>query len=399
MDVSRFLHEQVFSSLPNVHKHRQKAVVKVVHAACRARSACITDLGRALDSSTCDKHRIKCADRLVGNRHLCSQRLSFYRVVASRFLSKIKTPALLVDWSPIREQQQFALLRASLATHDGRAITIYERAFSFLEQGKPATHKAFLEDLASVLPAGCCPVLITDAGFYYEWWEKVRQRNWYFIGRIRGTLKVSSEVFPRWRTLPQLYPKATASPLELGKTILSRQNRFEARSCLFRGTKKGRIKKTRHGTRSLSREDKERERSWRDPWLLATNLPETRADAEALVHLYAKRMQIEESFRDSKSVSLGVGLSSARTKDIRRLHNLLLIVMLASYSLHVLGLAVRRSGKSRKLQSNTRSNKPTYSVIYLGRLLFRRARSWLDPSWSEIKAAVRAMHCRIEALQ
>jgi hypothetical protein len=43
---------------------------------------------------------------------------------------------------------------------------------------KPQTHKAFLQCLQQMLPAGCQPVIITDAGFRTPWFKQVEHAGW-----------------------------------------------------------------------------------------------------------------------------------------------------------------------------------------------------------------------------
>ncbi|WP_339934055.1 transposase, partial [Vibrio splendidus] len=48
-----------------------------------------------------------------------------------------------------------------------------------------------------------------------------------------------------------------------------------------------------------------------------------------ITNLYAKRMQIEEAFRDLKSTAYGIALRHNRTRCTKRLDILLLIALLA----------------------------------------------------------------------
>jgi len=47
------------------------------------------------------KHAIKRVDRLLGNRHLQTERSLFYWVMLRTLLGSLKHPLILVDWSPI----------------------------------------------------------------------------------------------------------------------------------------------------------------------------------------------------------------------------------------------------------------------------------------------------------
>ena len=101
-------------------------------------------------------------------------------------------------------------------------------------------------------------------------------------------------------------------------------------------------------------------------WLLVTSLPITSKLAKKVVHIYSTRMQIEESFRDVKSVRFGVGFELNLTRSAQRLQNLLLIAMIATFVLWLLGMAARHSGQHLQYQANTVKDRHVLSAIYLG---------------------------------
>lgn len=59
-------------------------------------------------------------------------------------------------------------------------------------------------------------------------------------------------------------------------------------------------------------------RAQREPWLLAVCPGLAHLSAQAVVAVYAQRMQIEEVFRDLKNERLGLGLSANRCKSKAR---------------------------------------------------------------------------------
>lgn len=67
-----------------------------------------------------------------------------------------------------------------------------------------------------------------------------------------------------------------------------------------------------------------------DPWLLAVS-PTLDLTPAQVVAIYARRMQIEQSFRDLKSHRYGVGFEDSLTRTQERLAILLLILALASF--------------------------------------------------------------------
>ena len=85
-------------------------------AACVAGAGLsITSVGRRLAGPTTLKHKIKRADRLIGNPHLYRERTAIYGALCRATLARIPEPLILIDWSDLKADQSFHLLRASIA--------------------------------------------------------------------------------------------------------------------------------------------------------------------------------------------------------------------------------------------------------------------------------------------
>ena len=79
-----------------------------------------------LDSATTLKHRIKSADRLLGNSGLHLARGALYRGVAQCWLRGLPQLLVVVDWSDLSRDQRWQLLRASVVV-EGRSITLVKQ--------------------------------------------------------------------------------------------------------------------------------------------------------------------------------------------------------------------------------------------------------------------------------
>jgi hypothetical protein len=75
----------------------------------------------------------------------------------------------------------------------------------------------------------------------------------------------------------------------------------------------------RRGERAKCPHARTYRRLHRAPWLIASSLPHEAGSSQKIKKLYAQRMQIEETFRDTKSHRWGFGLHYARCNDGRRL--------------------------------------------------------------------------------
>ena len=67
---------------------------------------------------------------------------------------------------------------------DGRALTIYEKAYPGSELNTDKAHREFIEELSYCLPEGCQPIIVTDAGFKSPWFEAIEKKNWFWLGRV-----------------------------------------------------------------------------------------------------------------------------------------------------------------------------------------------------------------------
>ena len=88
-----------------------------------------------------------------------------------------------------------------------------------------------------------------------------------------------------------------------------------------------------------------------------------------LVNHYAKRWTIEPSFRDTKDLRFGMGLSSTRISEPMRRDRLLLVSAFAMALLTTLGAVGESLGMDRLLKSNT-SKTRSHSLFRQGCMLY-----------------------------
>src|SRR5215207_1429288 len=105
----------------------------------------------------------------------------------------------------------------------------------------------------------------------------------------------------------------------------------------------------------------------KEPWCLAAS--ERNATAATLINHYAKRWTIEPSFRDTKDLRFGMGLSATRIGEPMRRDRLLLISAFAMALLTLLGATGESLGMDRLLKSNT-SRIRSHSLFRQGCMLY-----------------------------
>ena len=365
---STCIKQDISASFPHIHNTRLDAFFTFVELACRTQNITVTSLGRELkqNSDTNVKHDIKRADRLVGNIHLHSERVCFYSLMSERLIGLEKHPYILIDWSPMNGAEIFQVLRASIPL-DGRALTIYEKAYTESDLNTDKAHRQFIHELAQCLPEGCQPIITTDAGFKSPWFNAIEAAGWYWIGRVRGQVQLSEDAIS-WKKCKQWCDLATSRAKKTGEIFYSKSKKLLCEGVLYHGKTNGRYKKKKRGGKSQCSTDKYQQEKAKEPLFLVYNLPATHQySARQIVCIYKKRMQIEENFRDTKNPRLGLGLSDACSTTTLRYDNLLLIAAMVLFILWCLGFASSQLGQSRFLQANSIKKRRVLSIIFLGK--------------------------------
>ena len=389
---------------PHIHKARLESLCDVVRAALIARSHTLSNLARAIETrvggtgkrkgkTVAVRHRVKRVDRLLGSRALQRERTSIYAAMAQFWLRDLgssepaQVPLILVDWSDLNEARSAQLIRASVALQ-GRSLTLYEEVHTMKAATTPKVHAAFLKQLKAMLPPGCQPIVITDAGFRSPWFRSVEAIGWHWVGRIRNRDMVrpqgsrnnnddddddDNERTGLWRGAKTLYARATSKALDLGLFDYVRNNPISARLVTVKRAPKGRHMTTVKGERTRSSHSKKKSKAESEPWLLAASLSLAYLSAAAIVAVYGQRMQIEQAFRDTKNPRFGLGLSYSGSRSTTRWAALALVASVAEFVIRLSGQCAINAKMQYDLQLTNRRKRAEISVIRVGMLLIRDA--------------------------
>ncbi len=90
-----------------------------------------------------------------------------------------------------------------------------------------------------------------------------------------------------------------------------------------------------------------------------------------------RRMRIEQSFRDTKNLRVGLGLEVARSRSKQRLEMLLLIAHLASFAQRLIGECAKQRQLELQFMSTRRSDRREISTLTLGRRILDIAPHYL----------------------
>jgi len=318
-------------------------------------------IGRVLPGRALPKHGIKRVDRLLGNPRMAGDRLFFFLAVAHRLLRGCTRPVILVDWTQAGGRHVALVAAVPIG---GRALPIYVEVHPLKKLGNAAVEKRFLCALKSIVPPECRSVIVSDAGFKGPFFQAVLDQGWDFLGRIRGTTKaVSSD--GETISKEQFYARASTTPIELGAFGLFVKQQIPCRLVLVR-------KRRRPGRKrppSACKEERELRQAALDPWLLATSMSD--GDAAAVVGTYARRMQIEETFRDAKNHRFGWSFGDVRLSTPQRTAVLLTLAALAFPIVTLIGMTAERCGVHRSYQANTETRR-VLSFLVLAAAILRR---------------------------
>jgi hypothetical protein len=194
----------------------------------------------------------------------------------------------------------------------------------------------------------------------------VEQRHGSWIGRIRNRDQVRVKGGP-WQSAKDLYALATGEAREISHVLHVRNRPTSRRRVLIKKPPKGRIQRTRFGSRRRSKRSRQIAQRQKEPWLLTCSPGLAHLSPAAIVALYTRRMTIEESFRDTQNPQLGQGLSESRSRSAQRFEMLLMIGHLACWLLRLIGESAQQEHLTWLFQSTCRTQHKEISVITLAR--------------------------------
>ena len=370
-----------------MHTHARKIVqgfvhgqLRLIHAArcelwCAAVSAVmgghwlsLSRLARALMGESTQRAALKRVDRLIGNKRI-GQEARVVGAALLRVLCRGGQPLVIaVDWSAVAPGGAFVELRAALTWLGmGRGLTIYQQVYPESKLGNGRAERALLDTLQRWMPADVEVIIVTDAGFRRPWFTHVERLGWSWIGRVRAGVCVSRDR-THWAKATAWFARATGQACRWSPCWLTRRYRFACDMVLIRHRVLGGRRYGRAGHGSTPKARREAQASAKEPWLLAHSARLRPYRAEQIVAMYARRMQIEENFRDSKSADLGMGLQISQSRSALRLHALLLVGTLAAFLLWHIGQLAEAEGWHRRFKATTRSAREL-SIITLAKLL------------------------------
>lgn len=341
-----------------MHEVRWRRLVDLSTAALNGQALALTQLALGSSARTTLRHRVKAVDRLLGNPAFAAEHLDTYRTLAARWLTGVSPLLIVVDWSSLSADMQWHWLRASVVVR-GRSLTLYEEVHPRCHLAAYAVHRRFLERMSAVLPPSSSPpIILTDAGFRGTWFALLKAHGWGWIGRVRNRdfvcpvetanssadthcLPAPGKKSARWFPAKSLYSAASPTSEDLGLFDATRNRPNRCRLVRVKRLPRARKRRYASGKVHVNSYSRKQSAAAREPWLLSCSLGLAHLSAETIVSLYAQRMRIEQSFRDTKNERLGLGLARSMSHGQRRLQALLLIGHIATIARRLIGEAAQ----------------------------------------------------------
>lgn len=366
MNIQEILRDVLTEECPSIHNSRLNAVLDVSEGLSQSQNLSMAAIGRKLCGEAKVKHKIKKVDRCLGNKHLHKELHQLYKGLSYfifEHIRHLKENAIVIDLCYLKDDRMVQMLSAQLCTR-GMTLPLYQEVFSDGEL-KSQT-ESFLTKLKDLLPQDKKVIIIMDAGFHVEWFRLIESHGWNWVCRIRQGKDIN--IKGEWISVKDYIPTIGGMTKDQGTVLLTERHKYSCRLVTTCKAPKGRTQNISRNKTSSKIANSAYSRAAKEPWILATNLSNEMYKASGIVALYAKRMQIEETFRAIKSHQFGLSARYIRTVDIQRWAVLMLLAAIVLISYWVIGVIGHYHGMQKIFQVNT-SNKRQFSYFTLGKLI------------------------------
>lgn len=323
----------------DVHLSRVRSIANGVLGVLGAAMVSIAAIGRAYAqlANIDSKSGVKQVDRLLSNdRFVLNELMPLW---IRHVVGNIANIVVAMDWTDFDDDDHTTLC-VYLVTIHGRATPLVWQTVkkSTLKNRRTGYELSMVKRLHAWLPKQVHVTLLADRAFgYAELYRLLKRCHWDYVLRFRenilvtkpdGTAEKAADFVPtNGRAIKIVDAAVTGKAVLIPAVVLvKRKNMKEA-------------------------------------WCLATSF--SKADANDTVRVYSRRFSIEETFRDTKDITFGLGLRSTHIGSAKRRDRLLFLIAIAHTLLTLLGVASEASGLDRTLKTNT-SPKRTMSLFNQG---------------------------------
>jgi Transposase DDE domain len=327
----------------SVHAKRIRSLADATIGVMTSASLAVSLIGQSLAHAKrlTTKHAVKQVDRLLSNKGIVVW--DMFEEWMKEVISDRTSIRVAMDWTEFDADDQ-STLALNLVTPHGRAtpllwLTVLKDE---LKGRRNDWEDLCLSHLAKSLPEGVAVTILADRGFGdTKLFDFLAALGFGYVIRFRGNIQVSASD-GETKLASQWVGKAGRARKLVDAEVAAVHQKVGAVVCV-------------------------KAKDMKEAWCLAAS--DGTATTREIVNHYAKRWTIEPTFRDTKDLRFGMGMSVLRIGDPQRRDRLLLLNAFAMLLLTLLGAAGESLGMDRLLKSNT-SKKRTHSVFRQGCMLY-----------------------------
>jgi hypothetical protein len=354
----RLAHIRAFADVlfdEDLHAKRVESLANGVAGVLNAAMMTIHAIGQAYAAIAHIEARsgVKQLDRLLSNVGVTLEKLFPAWI---RFVVGVRTELIVaLDWTEFDADDHVTLCAYAVTRH-GRATPLIWKTHkkSDLEGHRTQWEHDLVEQLHRAMVPSVAITLLADRGFGdQKLYELLALLGWDYVIRFRGAILVEN---------------ATGEVRPANDWVHA-----AGRATLIRGAKVTADKARVPGVVLVHA------RNMKEPWCLATSLSDK--TASEIVKLYARRFTIEETFRDTKDIRFGLGLSATHIGRTDRRDRLLFLFAIAHALLTLLGAASEASGLDKTLKVSTATHR-THSLYWQGTFWYRQL-AFMRDDWFE----------------
>ena len=334
--VERFA-DELFGE--TIHQRRVDSIALAVLGVVHAVSLSIHAIGRGLSAvrGTDAKHGTKQIDRLLSNSGVQMSRL--FEAWVRFVVGDRKEIVVALDWTEFDGDKQATICLYMITRHGRATPLVWKTVPKATLAGKRNDYEySVVEQLGSALRGDVKITLLADRGFGdQKFYAILAVFGWDYVIRFRDCIRVT-DVSGATKTAAQWLEKTGRAKMLKDVGVTEDKSPVPAVVLVH-------------------------DKRMKDAWCLATS----RVDlgAAGVTKLYGRRFTIEETFRDTKDVHFGMGLSATHIGSAGRRDRLLFLAALAYALLVLLGAAGERCGLDRTLKAST-TKRRTLSLYKQG---------------------------------
>lgn len=322
---------------PNERVTRKRNFLWLLAGLYQSRSVHMSKIAEKVPGLACLPSKTRRIQRLLANPAIRVR--EWYEPIARTIIRQVAhgQVRLIVDGSKVGFGHQFLLV--SIAYRKRTIPLVWTWVKSSRGHSSSWKQKALLSYVYSLIPPKTKVIVVGDSEFgAVEVQKLLKLWHWKYVLRQKGCYLLKAKGQSCFKRLDSLVTKP-GQKVWLADCQLTDKHRYPVNLLAY--WKPGE----------------------KEPWLLATDLP----DPQAVLKAYRLRMWIEETFGDLKRN--GFDLESTHLRNFLRLSRLTLAVVLLYVWLVAFGSQVIKNGKRRLVDRNDRRD---YSIFRIGRNMIER---------------------------